>query len=68
MGLLLEGVHSSAVDRRDRVVAVRASMVVVDDRTLAVVAEDKCPKEFDIDYCNLSRTNVLVDATRSVRM
>jgi hypothetical protein len=64
--LLLEGVHSSVVDRRDRVVAVRASMV--DDRTFVVVVEDKCPKEPDIDYCNPSRTNVLVDATRLVRM
>jgi hypothetical protein len=65
--LLLEGVHSLVVDRRDRVVVAGASMVV-DERTFAVVAEDKCPKEPDIDYCNRSRTNVLVDATRLVGM
>jgi hypothetical protein len=65
--LRLEVVHSSVVDRRDMVVAARASMVVVDDRTLAVAAEDKCPKELDMHCCNPSRTYVLVDATNQFR-
>jgi hypothetical protein len=57
-------VHNSVVDRRDMVVAARASMVVVvDGHTSAVVAGDKCPKELDMHCCNPSHTNVLVDAT-----